>query len=150
MPATTTAARGFVPLMERFEDADDVDVDDVVASALIIEDDDIVATVLERFLWDIGYRAIERASSRRQALISAHHRPPDLVIADVWLGGDGPDGIRAAYTINATEYSPVVFVTATPEILAEYRQAVVLGKADLTRDALRAAIDRAKRNWPLN
>ncbi len=147
MPATSTAARGFVPLLERFDEPETDDLEASAASALIIEDDDIVAAVLERFLWDLGYRAIERAGTRAGALRAARLRPPDLVVADVWLGGEGPDGIGAAYAINTIEYSTVVFVTATPEVFDGDRKAVVLDKADLTLESLAAAIGAAKRTW---
>ncbi len=150
MPLPHTAARGFVPLLDRFEDMESEEPAESLASALIIEDDDIAASLLERFLWDIGYRSIERAGSRIEALKCAYLRPPDLVVADVWLGGDGPEGIRTARTINTIEYSAVVFVTATPEVLAGDRRAVVLDKARLSRDSLMAAINTAKRCWPLN
>ena len=150
MPATSTAARGFVPLLESLDESETDDLEPMIASALIIEDDDIVAAVLERFLWELGYRAIERASSRVSALKAARLRPPDLVVADVWLGGEGPEGIGAAYAINTIEYSAVVFVTATPEVFAGDRRAVVLDKADLTLDALRRAIGTAKRSWSVH
>ena len=150
MLATNTAARGFAPLLEPMDDFEGDSPEEVVASALIIEDDDIAARLLEHFLWDIGYRSIERAGTRAEALKCAYLRPPDLVVADVWLGGDGPEGIRTAYTINTIEYPAVVFVTATPEVLAGDRRAVVLDKARLTRDTLLVAINRAKRHWPIN
>ena len=150
MSATTTAARGFVPLLDRFDEAETDDAEERLASALIIEDDDIVGAVLERFLWGLGFRSIERARSRVEALRAARLRPPDLVVADVWLGGDGPEGIGTAYAINTIEYSAVVFVTATPGVFNGDRRAIVLDKADLTLEALGAAISAAKKGWSVH
>jgi len=62
---------------------------------LIVEDDDTIATALERYLQASGYRT-SRASSARGAVAQLASLEPDVVLTDIFLGdGDGYEVISA-------------------------------------------------------
>lgn len=78
---------------------------------LIVEDDYIVAKVIEKSLLEMGYRIAGMVSTGREAVALAERERPDLVLMDIHLQGD-MDGIVAADTIHSRQNIPVVFLTA--------------------------------------
>jgi len=80
-------------------------------SILIVEDDFIVAKVIEKSLIEIGYRIAGMVSSGPEAIEAVRQEQPDLVLMDINLQGD-MDGITAAEHIQAQRSVPVVFLTA--------------------------------------
>lgn len=78
---------------------------------LVVEDESIVATDLERSLKRLGYDVLEPAASANEAIAAAEHGHPDLVLMDVRIEGDR-DGIEAAAQLRRLFNLPVVYLTA--------------------------------------
>jgi PAS domain S-box-containing protein len=80
-------------------------------SILIVEDDYIVAKVIEKNLLDLGYAVAGLAATGEDALVQVGGARPDLVLMDIHLQGE-MDGITASEKIRAAFNIPVVFLTA--------------------------------------
>jgi PAS domain S-box-containing protein len=80
-------------------------------SILIVEDDFIVAKVIEKSLRELDYHICGMVSTGEEALKLAEKDRPDLVLMDINLQGD-MDGIVAADQIHTHFNIPVVFLTA--------------------------------------
>lgn len=75
--------------------------------ALVIEDEPLVAMLIEENLAELGYQ-VEVVDTEQQALAAAARRRPDLITADVVLReGSGIEAVRA---ICAEEHIPTVFI----------------------------------------
>jgi two-component system, response regulator PdtaR len=114
--------------------------------ALIIEDQPIIALLIEEHLREAGYLSFDSAATEADAVAAARAHCPDLVTADVRLAeGCGMAAVRA---ICADRTIAVVFITASAwEVRERHADAVILAKpfgpADLDRAliAARAALD---------
>ena len=80
-------------------------------SVLIVEDDFIVAKVIEKNLIDFGYTVAGLVATGNEAIAKAGSEKPDLVLMDIHLQGD-MDGIAASEKIRTAFNIPVVFLTA--------------------------------------
>lgn len=80
-------------------------------SVLIVEDDFIVAKVIEKNLVDLGYTVCGMVATGEEAIAKAGNEKPDLVLMDIQLLGD-MDGIAASERIHAAFNIPVIFLTA--------------------------------------
>ena len=75
---------------------------------LVVEDEEMIASVLEEMLLDLGCREVWIAGSAKDAqAVLAQHRP-DAVILDVNLGGDS--GFQLAQSLVDAKI-PFVFAT---------------------------------------
>jgi CheY-like chemotaxis protein len=110
--------------------------------ALIIEDQFIVATLVEDVLRDLGYKTFDRVESDAEAIAAAMKRCPELITADQRLtDGTGVNAVRAICNMHPI---PVVFVTGYPgEVLELVPDAVVIAKPFAVR-TLREAVLQAK------
>jgi CheY-like chemotaxis protein len=81
---------------------------------MIVEDEVIIAMVLERQLAQLGCRVIGPVASGEGAIRLAAEQVPDLVLMDVRLAGelDGIESMRQIRLAEATRSLPVVFMTA--------------------------------------
>ncbi|HEV7661122.1 MAG TPA: response regulator [Allosphingosinicella sp.] len=109
--------------------------------ALIIEDEPLIALLIEDQLRAIGYLSIDFAVTEADAVAAAQRRCPDLITSDVRLAAGC--GIAAVEAICSERPVPVVFVTASAQdVRRRMEGAVVVAKpfaaADLSR-ALHAA-----------
>jgi DNA-binding response OmpR family regulator len=76
---------------------------------VVIEDDPSIADLVELYLRQAGFRALQaRSGERGLELISQHE--PVLVILDIGL--PGIDGLEVCRRIRATRSVPVLFLTA--------------------------------------
>jgi len=117
-------------------------------SILVVEDDDIIAKVLDWRLKNLGYAVSGRASTGAEAMeLLVSHRP-DLVLMDINIRGE-IDGIETASMIRKGFSVPVVYVTS-------HSDGPTLERAKATKpdgfiikpfddDDLRVAIDLALR-----
>jgi len=80
-------------------------------SVLIVEDDFIVAKVIEKNLIDLGFSIAGLVATGEDAIAKAGGEKPDLVLMDIHLQGE-MDGIAASEKIRARFNIPVVFLTA--------------------------------------
>ena len=78
---------------------------------LVIEDEAMIAWMLESLLEDMGFEAITLASNAMEAVAAVERQTPELVISDINLG-PGADGIEAVGAILDTCRPAVVFVSA--------------------------------------
>ena len=79
--------------------------------ALIIEDEHMIAMVIEFVLRDCGFETFDIASSSESAIAAATKRRPDLITADVTLeAGSGLDAVSA---ICPQASIPVIFITGS-------------------------------------
>ncbi len=81
---------------------------------LIVEDEAIFATSMQRVLIRSGYSVPEPVSTGEEAIKIAKMEKPDLVIMDVMLEGD-IDGIEAASNIRSVHEIPIVFISGYQE-----------------------------------
>lgn len=79
--------------------------------ALIIEDEPMIALIIEDHLRAIGYLTIAFAVTEDDAIAAAQIQCPDLITSDVQLAAGC--GITAVEAICRTAAIPVVFITAS-------------------------------------
>jgi CheY-like chemotaxis protein len=104
--------------------------------ALIIEDEPMIAVLLEDLLRDHGCISFDFATTQVEAIVSAHRHRPDLI----------GSGIIAVQAICSGKRIPVVFITATPsEVHATISDAVVVQKPFTSAD-LAQGLAKAQRN----
>lgn len=77
---------------------------------LIVEDDDIIATLIERFLIQRDYVVCAKVATGEDALYKSAEHLPDLVLMDINLAGK-IDGITATKFITAIFHIPVIFLS---------------------------------------
>ena len=106
--------------------------------ALIIEDEPLIACLVEDVLRDSGVVTIDFADSFAAALARAAERAPDLITADVNLvEGSGIDAVEAITRLIAPR---VVFVTASvADVRARLPDAVIVAKP-FSADALKTVV----------
>ena len=80
-------------------------------SALIVEDDILIALDLEATMDKLGFEVCGLAPSAREARALAMSNEPDIVLMDVYLDGCR-DGIEAGRWVHEVCDVPVVFITA--------------------------------------
>jgi DNA-binding response OmpR family regulator len=115
--------------------------------ALIIEDQVLIAALIEDGLRDLGYSSFDVAAREDLAVAAAEARCPDLITADDRLI-DGT-GVDAVLTICARQAIPVVFIAADVDnIIAAIPEAVLIPKpfrvADLKEAVGMAIVTVAK------
>ncbi len=114
---------------------------------LIIEDEMMIAWMIESLLIDAGFSEVAMASSADEAAQVASDNAPGLIISDINLG-KGANGVEASIAISRKGEVPVIFVTAyadaelRQQIAAELPRAQVLRKP-VESGLLIAAITRA-------
>jgi PAS domain S-box-containing protein len=80
-------------------------------SILVVEDDYIVAKVIDESLKSLGYAVAGMVATGEEAIATAESEKPDLVLMDIRLQGE-MDGISASEKIQAAFDIPVIFLTA--------------------------------------
>jgi len=81
--------------------------------ALIIEDDAVIAMLIEDELRDLGYSTFATVATEHEAIEAVARRCPDLVTSDGSLfSGTGASAVRR---IRSTLKVPVIFITGDPE-----------------------------------
>jgi CheY-like chemotaxis protein len=109
--------------------------------ALVIEDQFLIAALIEDELRELGYTSFDIVDREPEAVQAALRRCPDLITADDRLT-DG-SGVLAVQQICEDQVIPVVFVVGSPdEIAPPVPFAAVIGKP-FGGSALQAAIGQA-------
>lgn len=119
---------------------------------LIVEDELLVATDIERHLSRAGHEIVGVAEDYDRALMLAETKRPDLVLMDIKLRGRR-SGIDAALAIREQLQIPVIFLTANADehTLGKARAAGPYGflskpfRKEELREAVAIAIDQHKR-----
>ena len=81
------------------------------ARVLIVEDERVVATHVERSLQDAGYVVTGIAASASEAAALVAEQPPDVALVDIRLRGRG-EGFEIAERLRSENDVPVVYMTA--------------------------------------
>lgn len=84
--------------------------------ALVIEDQLLIATLIEEELRELGYTSVEIVDREPEAVEAAKQRCPDLITADDKLTHGS--GVAAVQEICAHLIIPVVFIVGNPSALA--------------------------------
>lgn len=85
-------------------------IKDIPKKILIVEDDDLVASLIEDFLGKKNYTIVDKVSTGEEALDKAIKHLPDIVLMDIRLEGK-IDGITATRYITSLFGIPVIFVS---------------------------------------
>jgi DNA-binding response OmpR family regulator len=113
---------------------------------LIIEDDAMIAMLVEDELRDLGYSSFEIATTEDAAIESAARTRPDLVISDgVLLAGSG---LVAARKIYASYSVPVIFITGDPHRARRCFPGLPVLSKPFSFSELACAVQRAAPNAP--
>jgi DNA-binding response OmpR family regulator len=113
---------------------------------LVVEDDDAIRTLIERFLVSGGYSVVSTGNPT-SALDLARESAPHLVLCDIAMPGmDGYGVLKALQSDPVTARMPVVFLTAQREFTERVR-AFRFGVVDymtkpFTRDLLLKKVER--------
>jgi DNA-directed RNA polymerase specialized sigma24 family protein/CheY-like chemotaxis protein len=89
---------------------------ETATTALIIEDEPIIALDVARLLEQLGHKVIGVARTHSEAVAMVKAHSPGLVIADIRLA-DGSSGLEAVREILRSISMPVIFITAYPHLL---------------------------------
>ncbi len=77
---------------------------------MIVEDESLIAMVLQRMLTDDGWTICAKVSTGEEAVESVKTADPCLILMDIRLSG-AMDGIEAAQQIQAFSNASIVFMT---------------------------------------
>ena len=113
--------------------------------ALIIEDEFLIAMMLEDELRELGYTSFDVATREDRAVALAQERRPDLITADERLASGS--GVEAARTICASRRVAVVYIVGDPRLIA-IPGAVKLAKP-FRQEELREAVAAARETLAL-
>ena len=79
---------------------------------LIVEDDMIIAMVLERMIVKLNYAVLDKVITGEEAISCATQH--DLILMDIQLK-DGTDGITAMERIRENSNVPVIYITGNSD-----------------------------------
>lgn len=77
---------------------------------LIVEDDMILAMVIEQMVLQLGYEVIDKVKKGEEAVQSALRNDPSIILMDIRLDGQ-MDGIEAVKQIHSNTDIPVIYIT---------------------------------------
>ena len=118
--------------------------EDTATTALIIEDEPLIALDVAELLRQLGHKVIGVARTHDEAVAIVKAHSPGLVVADIKLA-DGSSGLEAVQEILRSISVPVIFITAFPERLLTGQRpepTYVLSKP-YTPEAVRALVSQA-------
>lgn len=109
--------------------------------ALIIEDQALIAMMLEDELCVLGFTSCDVATTQESAIAAARRRCPDLITADDHLPTGS--GIEAVRIICSEQSIPTVYIVGDPQELRQrLPDTIIVGKPFMA-DELREAVQRA-------
>lgn len=124
----------------------------LAAPVLIVEDEAMIAWMVESVLEELGFTCIAIAPSGEAAIEEARRLPPRLVVSDINLGPCRMDGVAAATEILTVASPAVVFVTgyanddARGRIVGAVPGAVVVAKPVGATDLMNAIVTATARH----
>lgn len=102
-------------------------------SILIVEDNGIIALMLQEFLKKYGYRILVPLASGEDAIqYLKNFSMPDLILMDITLDGM-IDGVETTRKIRETSDVPVIFISAHPEEETLIRAGKITGFGYITK-----------------
>lgn len=82
---------------------------------LIVEDEMIIAMVIERMVTDLGHNVLDKVSSGEEAIEKALEYNPDLILMDIRLKGE-IDGIDAISKIQEKMNIPAIYISGNSDL----------------------------------
>ena len=82
---------------------------------IVVEDDVIIARLIEEHLMEAGYQVLGIEHSGERALDLIHNQQPDLVLLDINIDGS-KDGIEVGEEIKEKYDIPFIFLTALSDL----------------------------------
>lgn len=82
---------------------------------LIVEDEMIIAMLIERMVSNMGHQVIDKVSSGEEAIKKALEYSPDLILMDIRLKGE-MDGIDAIGKIQEKMNIPVIYISGNSDL----------------------------------
>lgn len=114
---------------------------DAMKHGLVIEDNHLIAMMIEEELAAHGYTSTEIATSHAQAVVMAAAHCPDLITVDDKL--DSGTGVEAIREICQDQALPVVFISADPDEIKKLIPDAIIVPKPFSRPQLTAAIEAA-------
>jgi CheY-like chemotaxis protein len=81
---------------------------------LIVEDELIIALMIERMVQNLGHTVLAKVTTGEAAIEAAKEHRPDIILMDIRLQGD-MDGIDAMSVIRRNSNIPVIFITGNSD-----------------------------------
>jgi CheY-like chemotaxis protein len=88
---------------------------------LIVEDEMIIALLIERMVTNLGHEVVDKVSSGEDAVAAALENEPDIILMDIRLQGE-IDGIEAMIQIRKNKNIPVIYISGNTD--AAYKEKV--------------------------
>ena len=115
-------------------------------TVLMVEDDGVIAVILQYMLVDLGYGVVGPVATGEAAIAAVAAERPDLVLMDIQLAGQ-MNGITAAERIRSAADVPIVFLTGFSQdsLLERVEAAAPYGYVikPVSRQELASTIDAA-------
>lgn len=86
-----------------------------VKRVLIVEDEMIIALLIERMVNNLGHEVIDKVTSGEDAVTIATQNEPDIILMDIRLKGD-MDGIEAMSRIRKKKNVPVIYISGNTDM----------------------------------
>lgn len=120
-----------------------------MATILVVEDEALIASEIERALVRLGHNPVDAVDNSDEALAILAQQPVELVLMDINIEGD-TDGIATALLVRRQFAIPVVFLTARSDAATLNRAKLAQPYGYLvkpfTDDSLRAQVELALYN----
>lgn len=87
---------------------------------LIVEDEMIIALMIEKMIEQLGYRVLGKVTSGEEAIEFANRLKPDLILMDIRLQGK-MDGIEAIHYIKEKVQTKVIYISGNTDNLYKQR-----------------------------
>ena len=81
---------------------------------LIVEDELIIALMIERMVQNLGHIVLAKVTTGEAAIEAARELQPDIILMDIRLQGE-MDGIEAMSVIRRSSKIPVIFITGNSD-----------------------------------
>ncbi len=89
-------------------------------NVLIVEDEFIIAMLIEKQVKRLGYAVTDKVASGAKAIQSVKEKPCDLILMDIKIMGD-IDGIETMRKIREFSDVPVIYITGNSDPLTRQR-----------------------------
>jgi CheY-like chemotaxis protein len=87
---------------------------------LIVEDEMIIALMLEQMVAQMQCEVVGKVSSGEEAVVQALSARPDIILMDINLEGE-IDGIEAASIIQRRSSIPIIYITGNTDFMYKER-----------------------------
>lgn len=83
---------------------------------LVVEDEMIIALLIERMVSNLGHQVIDKVTSGEAAVKVAEEQDPDIILMDIRLQGE-MDGIEAMLKIRERKNIPVIYISGNTDMV---------------------------------